>query len=343
MQAIPFIGYWQSIFIRSNDRRVVSDPAAASVPAGRTTAGSERTAFARAYAACRMAYLRLQLRFHQNPSADAVEWAHRLAMQTLRDRFDPLQIPDVFFEINTDCNYRCPFCVQAYRPRAAQYATTEAFERVLAELQRLDFQGTLTLSVNNEPFLHPNLVDFCRRASKKLPQAKVCLTSNGSLIKREHLAALVEVPRPPAITVNDYTPGHEIIRRLQPWLAESRFARLPMTLQSRSRDEVLSNRAGNIPGGRVPGSRESLDTCMWPFVALWIGPALEVFQCCSDYDRSVIIGDLNRQGLMEIWNADSLRNLRTALLLPDRRRDPLCAKCDAQWWELPRHCRSEHR
>lgn len=57
-----------------------------------------------------------------------------------------------------------------------------------------------------------------------------------------------------SIIVNDYTPDHTIIRRLAPWLAEPCFAHLPVNLQPRSRDEALSNRAGNTPGGRAaPG------------------------------------------------------------------------------------------
>ena len=263
-----------------------------------------------------------------------------MAVHALRQHFDPSQTPDVSFEINTDCNYRCPFCAQAHRPRASQHATTEAFDRVVAELRYLDFAGTLSLSVNNEPFLHPELVAFCRRATQALPRATICLATNGSLVTHDHLEAFASMLRPPVITINDYTPDHAILRRARAWLTDPRFASLPVTLQPRSRDEVLSNRAGNIPGAPPPRRTERLSVCLWPFTTLWIGPNLECFQCCSDYERTTVVGDLSRQGLMEIWHAQPLRQIREAMLAPDRGRIPLCAKCNAHWWALPRHCQS---
>ncbi|MEO5368069.1 MAG: SPASM domain-containing protein [Magnetococcus sp. WYHC-3] len=295
---------------------------------------------ARMFGVWHTAYLRLRLRRSQRRGhrVHIAKWSNRLAVRTLRQRFDPAKTPDVFFEINTECNYHCPFCVQAARPRTPQQVTMADYCHVVTELQRLDFCGTLTLSVNNEPFLHPNLVDFCRRAAHALPRATIHLITNGSLATREHFANFAAMPRPPVITVNDYTPDHAIIRRLRGWLADPCFAGMPVALLPRSRTEVLSNRAGNLVGGRVPGRAQRLSVCTWPFLAIWISPALKVFLCCADYAQTMEVGDLRRQGLMEIWNASALQQVREAMLIPDRGRIPLCAKCDNQWWDLPRHC-----
>ena len=310
--------------------------------AGAMDAHARRGAVGRVVDACSLAYLRMRLRISRRrgrPSRIA-RWSNRLAVHVLRRHFDPSQTPDVLFEINTDCNYRCPFCPQAMQPRAPRYATRAAFDRLVAELQRLNFANELILSVNNEPFLHPDLTHFCMRVSDALPHATVALLSNGSMITRAHLKAFATLLRPPVITVNDYTPGRAVIRRLQAWLAEPCFARLPVTLRPRSRDEPLSNRAGNLPGGRTPSQQERSFVCTWPFTAVWVAPTLEVFLCCSDYGQTTIVGDLNRQSLPEVWNAPPLQRIRAALLVPDRGRIPLCAKCDAQWWRLPRHCRT---
>ena len=291
-------------------------------------------------AACRRAYFRLRLHIshrRRHPSGVA-RWTNQLAVHSLRQRFDPQQTPDIYFEINTDCNYRCPFCPQAQRPRAPRYATPAAFARVISELQPLNFSGTLTLSVNNEPFLHPQLMDFCRQAAQALPHATLALTSNGSLITPEHLESFAAMRRPPVLTVNDYTPDQTVIQRLQKWRLDPRLAQLPITLQSRTRHEILSNRAGNLPHGRQPSNRQRRFVCTWPFVTLWFTPELKAFQCCSDYEQAMVMGDLNQQPLMEIWLSPPLQRIRAALLAPDRSLDPLCHRCDSQWWELPRHC-----
>lgn len=43
------------------------------------------------------------------------------------------------------------------------------------------------------------------------------------------------------------------------------------------------------------------------FVVQWNGEAVP---CCRDYDTKVVLGDLNKQTLIEIWNGKKLRKLR---------------------------------
>lgn len=252
-------------------------------------------------------------------------------------RFNPAFFPAVNFEINTDCNDKCPFRPQSSAPRPARYITMDGFLHVINALSRLNFSSLLVLAVNNEPFLHPLLIDFCRIASERLPLASICLFSNGSLVTAHHLQAFASLERPPHITVDDYTPAQSVTARLQGILSSSdRFSKLKINFVKRSLDEVISNRAGNQPGcTSIPADYRDV-VCAWPFCGLFLNPELKAFLCCSDYKHELLVGDLNRQSLMEIWNGDALKTVRAAMLAPDRPRIPLCAKCDAEWWRVPK-------
>jgi MoaA/NifB/PqqE/SkfB family radical SAM enzyme len=274
-----------------------------------------------------------------------VRWSNLIAthdiVPLLRARFDPGIPPGVNLEINTDCNYKCPFCPQSSVQRPIRYITRQGFDRVVQELKALDYAGLVVLSVNNEPFLHPLLLDFCGQVSDELPNAQACLISNGALIREEQIMGLARLARPPRITVDDYTPDRRVIERLSQWLSRPEARHMPVQLLERSWDETISNRAGNQPGcTTVPADYREV-TCAWPFGGLFLTPELKAFLCCSDYRHEMIVGDLNRQSLMEIWSGPALRRVREALLVPDRSAVGLCSRCDAEWWRIPEHCKRE--
>ena len=147
--------------------------------------------------------------------------------------------------------------------------------------------------------------------------------------------------RPPLLTVNDYTPDHRVSARLEDWLSDSALAGFRPTINGRSWSEKLSNRAGNIPDTSATASDYHDIVCAWPFEAIVLTPLLEAILCCSDYRHEMIVGDLNTQSLMDIWNGPVLTEVRKKMLDSQRLNIPLCTKCDAEWFSLPTHCRQE--
>jgi len=213
------------------------------------------------------------------------------------------------------------------------------FDIVLREMQASGCTSSLVLSVNNEPFLHPKLTDFCLRASEALPDCPVELISNGALITKEHLKALAMISIPPKLVVDDYTPDHRIIGRIEDWARCLPKPGLDIRFQRRSWNEMISNRAGNQPGCSTDANDYRDITCTWPFGMIFLNPELEAFLCCSDYQYACKVGDLKQQSLMDIWRGPALTQIREHLLVPDRAAVPLCKQCDAEWWVLPHHMR----
>jgi len=282
---------------------------------------------------------RRKICYFHNDIRGVVHWTNLLASQNiltkLNQYFDPNIPPAILLEINTDCNYKCPFCPQSQKPRSTRYMTMDAFQHLIVELKSLDYSNEICLSVNNEAFLHPLVIDFCRLISMELPKANTCIISNGSLITIQHLIDFSQLEHPPHITVNDYTPTQRVRRRLSGVLAQRALSQLPIDLVSRSWQESLSNRAGNFqkPCTFLDDCYDI--TCSWPFIGMFLNTSLEVFLCCSDYSYQTHFGDVNEQGLMDIWRGGELQKVRDALLIPDRRQIALCSKCDAMKLNWP--------
>ena len=74
--------------------------------------------------------------------------------------------------------------------------------------------------------------------------------------------------------------------------------------------------------------------CRLPFWSLAVLVDGRVIVCCHDWGHSVILGDLSRQSLGEVWNGELTNHYRH--LLWNRRYDesPICRNCSivrASW------------
>lgn len=90
-------------------------------------------------------------------------------------------------------------------------------------------------------------------------------------------------------------------------------------------------------GGQLAGSDVVLrGTRYHPCQPLWQGMSVgwdgRVFLCCADLNGLHQVGDLTRDGLMEVWNGPALARVRGLVAQNMRGELPLCAACDAVWW-----------
>lgn len=272
-----------------------------------------------------------------------MRWSNRMesasVLPLLRSRFDEHVPPSVNIEITTDCNYGCSFCPQSSRRRPSKAISRDAMAHVVTDLKDIRFDGLVVLAVNNEPFLHPDLMSFCEMISGELPGAECLLVSNGSLVTVDHLRFLSRLERRPMLLVNDYTENREVSARIREMLASIGTApALPVTIKARSRAEKLSNRAGNQGGNDATVADYRDVVCTWPFGGLFLSADLEAFLCCSDYMHEVILGNMKAQRLMDIWTGAPYRDIRRRMLATQRADIELCRRCDAEWFSLPAHC-----
>ncbi len=68
---------------------------------------------------------------------------------------------------------------------------------------------------------------------------------------------------------------------------------------------------------------------LWKSMAVyWDG---RVPSCCADFAEDQIMGDLNQQSLLEIWDSEPYREIRRAHVAGDLSDYKLCRGCDAVW------------
>lgn len=73
--------------------------------------------------------------------------------------------------------------------------------------------------------------------------------------------------------------------------------------------------------------REYYYPCFWPWgkvTVLWDG---RVVPCCFDYDAKLVLGDLNKQTLKEIWNSKKMQEFRKQNIENSFPKGHLCINC----------------
>ncbi len=60
----------------------------------------------------------------------------------------------------------------------------------------------------------------------------------------------------------------------------------------------------------------------------------EVVLCCDDWNHSVVLGDLNKQTLMHVWNGEKLRKIRELHKKGEFNKIGICSNCNKKtvWW-----------
>lgn len=91
--------------------------------------------------------------------------------------------------------------------------------------------------------------------------------------------------------------------------------------------DELSNRFELKQAGVHGQVLQSIQVCPFPFYSLTVAPDGIATVCCSDWSRKLIIGDLNSQSLVDVWNGDTLRKLWIEMLSGNKDRYEMCKKC----------------
>jgi len=75
-------------------------------------------------------------------------------------------------------------------------------------------------------------------------------------------------------------------------------------------------------------ARGAYKPCRHPWKGMSIAWDGEVVGCCVDMEKKLVLGDLKRQSVMEVWNGEPLQAFRKALAEERYREIELCKDCD---------------
>jgi len=252
-------------------------------------------------------------------------------VKTIADNGDIPLFKIIELETINRCNSLCQFCpVNAKAPqRPKKYMADELFHKIIKELKELNFTGQVCMFSANEPFLDPNIVSRIQYAKTNLPNAKINITSNGSMLNLDNFLASIDYID--ELIINNYSTE----RKLHDNLAEivdhcnehpEKGYQEKIQIRVRRIDEILSSRAG-----KAPNRKEFFDvsnhSCALPYQEMIVAPDGKIKLCSNDTLGDCILGDVSVDSLVDVWYGEKFNKLREELFA-GRQAVEMCSKCD---------------
>ena len=263
-------------------------------------------------------------------------------------------VRNITLELFDYCNRQCPYCPVSLvdRRSAVKLMPEPVFERIVEDLEAIDFAGSICLNLYNEPMAHERTFEAVERFRRAVPKARVWFTTNGDYLNRKSLerladAGLVRIVVSLHVEAGGTYDDMEQISRLSQlsartgrpfkldkfrpgvdFRARGRFKGIEITVKSANYLEHGVNRGGALEEIPVKAERET--PCDRPFHDLTIAWNGNVYPCCQFFEglaahEPFVVGN--------IADADSLYALYCDKMMSSFRRDvfgygPKRAPCD---------------
>jgi radical SAM protein with 4Fe4S-binding SPASM domain len=263
-------------------------------------------------------------------SSDKMQYSRKAVfdeVETLRNRnglFNHIEVETI-----NRCNGNCSFCPVNHRddPREKAVMTRKMFENIVAQLEEINYSGRFTTFSNNEPLLDDRIIEFNQYARKHLPNARMHMYTNGTLMTLEKFKALTEVLD--ELIIDNYQQELKLIKpcqEIQGYCKEHPELTSKVTIVLRKPDEILTSRGGTAPN-RKELVEYGKDRCSLPFKQMVVRPTGQVSLCCNDAVGKYTLGDLNKERLLDIWYGPRFEMVRRCLY-DGRENWGNCKYCD---------------
>ena len=237
----------------------------------------------------------------------------------------------VMFETVNRCNGTCAFCPANKNAEKRPYKKMpeETFIKVINELKEAKWEGTVFLQVNNEPLIDPRLMEFAKITKTNLPGSKICIITNGTLLKPKIMLELQKYVD--ELVINDYSNKYRLSENIKEILYfvkrnKKTFQNMHICIKRRYKDEILATRAGNAPN--KPRKNNKINyPCIYPFTDMIVFPDGTVGMCCNDCYETTNYGNVNLEGVFQIWEGKKFQKLREAVG-KGREGYNFCRECD---------------
>lgn len=227
------------------------------------------------------------------------------------------------------CNGNCSFCPVNHNvdPREKRIMTKELFERIVYQLEEIDYAGRFTTYSNNEPLLDERIVEFNQFARKHLPNARMHMFTNGTLLTLDKFIALMEVLD--ELIIDNYHQKLKLIKpceQIKEYCEEHPELKKKVTISLRKPQEILTSRGGTAPN-RKELVEYGKDRCVLPFKQMIIRPDGKISLCCNDALGQFTLGDASNEKLLDIWYGTRFQMVRKCLY-EGRENWGNCKSCD---------------
>jgi radical SAM protein with 4Fe4S-binding SPASM domain len=236
------------------------------------------------------------------------------------------------------CNRSCSFC-----PRSAktfedkkEFISNELHEKLCRELKELNYKGTIRYSGFVEPMLDKNIFNLISMVRNYLPESNIEMVTNGDPLNLKRLKKLFESGLN-KILISSYD-GKEESQKLEDLCISANLNEEQYIVRHRYYSEeedfgiTLSNRSGLMVDAefKIDALKEPLkNPCYIPSYTFFLDYQGDVLMCPHDWGKKVILGDLNKEKLKDIWFSKRFMGIRKMLNKSNRNFTP-CNVCDVE-------------
>lgn len=228
-------------------------------------------------------------------------------MDIKNNMFKHLQI-----QTRTGCNLKCPMCPLSKMTQPQKLLSEEILNKILDELNSLNYTGRISLYLMNEPFLDERLSELIKLTRHKLPNATITISTNGVIPTPDDIAKLSGLSY---CNVSCYTQAI-----YDKWKDKGVNA-----INMIDYKYPYNNRGGNVD---VNANKVARGYCERPFTQMYVNAFGQAILCCSDYKFEVVMGDLHKNTMIEIWEGEKYKKYRSVLQANTRKGLILCETCN---------------
>lgn len=261
-------------------------------------------------------------------------------------------------EVTNHCNLHCIMCPHSRMTRAQGFISMPLFTKIIDEIK--DNTELIYLHGMGEPLLHPDFFELATYAKQK--KLLTAVSTNTTLLSEENSTRLIKSGIDFITLALDgmSKDTYEHIRvggsfddnllrvkrflKLKSKLKTDSYIELQFILMDTNKNERQQIRSlftaeelSAIDAFRIkplylspsintqPISHKHPCYFLWNTCTItWDG---KVSLCCMDYDAQVVLGDVNKETILKIWNAEKITTLRNLHKKLSYGNMPICNNC----------------
>ena len=236
------------------------------------------------------------------------------------------------------CNRKCSFC-----PRSdpnfedkKEFISNFLHKKLCNELKDLDYKGTVRYSGFVEPMLDKNIYNLINMTRTIVPSSNIEMVTNGDPLNLKRLKKIFSSGLN-KVLISVYDTEEDAIK-FEKMCIEAGLKKHQFIVRRRYLSEsddfgiTLSNRAGLMENAefKIKPLEKTLEKpCYIPSYTFFLDYQGDVLMCPHDWGKKIILGNLNKDKLIDIWFSKKSMKIRKMLNNSNRNFSP-CNVCDVE-------------